>query len=153
MSSYNSTISGIRSTVIDGDNVKTLIISISSMVILTYFIIQIIRGIYNAVSGYLDQIRKIDGSEVAKIKDEYIYTDEIDNDKNYNNKIMESIGQIRKSNDSEFKKLTQYKKKHELDPTIYSQINTKTTSEKHDDYNYKNSPNVFDFINDVFRPT
>lgn len=147
---FNDAIDKTKS--IDGDDLRTLLISIVSLVILLYFITKIGSGIYTALREYFDDIRQLEGEEVMKRKDEYRYSGDLDDTRNYNHQIQERLRQIKKSNESEFQKLTDYKKKHDLDSTLYAQVNTKTVSGGHDNYEYVNAPTVIDFINSLFKP-
>ena len=72
---------------------------------------------------------------------------------NNSNEILKTINSIKLSNSNEFKSLVNYKKKYNLDTTNYAEINNKVLSNKYDDYEYNNAPNLIHFILDIFKPT
>ena len=41
----------------------------------------------------------------------------------------------------------------QLDTNLYSEVNSKILSNKYDNYKYQNSPSIFQFILDIFKPT
>ena len=100
----------------------------------------------------MDDHRIIYGSDKINEIDNYNYQD--DEEFNYKKiKILKSIRHIKINNDKNFEDITNYKKKYSLDHNIEATVDKKVLSKDNDNYKYTNSPNIFDFILDIFRPT
>jgi len=127
-------------------------ISILIVIILVEFFNRITNNFITIFKNYTDDKRIIYGSNKITEKDNYNYYD--DEDFNYKKlQILKTIRQIKVNNDKNFEDITIYKKKYNLDSNIEAKIDRKVLSKDNDNYKYTNSPNIFDFILDIFKPT
>lgn len=127
-------------------------ISILIVIILVEFFNRITNNFITIFKNYTDDKRIIYGSNKITEKDNYNYYD--DEDFNYKKlQILKTIRQIKVNNDKNFEDITSYKKKYNLDSNIEAKIDRKVLSKDNDNYKYTNSPNIFDFILDIFKPT
>jgi hypothetical protein len=127
-------------------------ISILIVIILVEFFNRITNNFITIFKNYTDDKRIIYGSNKITEKDNYNYYD----DEDFNHKklqILKTIRQIKVNNDKNFEDITSYKKKYNLDSNIEAKIDRKVLSKDNDNYKYTNSPNIFDFILDIFKPT
>tara|TARA_B110000305_G_scaffold239619_1_gene307923 strand:+ start:198 stop:668 length:471 start_codon:yes stop_codon:yes gene_type:complete len=127
-------------------------ISILIVIILVEFFNRITNNFITIFKNYTDDKRVIYGSNKITEKDSYNYY----NDEDFNYKklqILKTIRQIKVNNDKNFEDIISYKKKYNLDSNIESKIDRKVLSKDNDNYKYTNSPNIFDFILDIFKPT
>ncbi len=147
-----------------GNNVLSLCISILTFLTLCYFFISYIKNLLVIVKDYINQSLLINKTNKVIENDNYKFErDNISYD-NTRNEILKSIKNIRTNYTDEFSKLRKYKedtnKKYveaekdiELDTNLYSEVNSKILSNKYDNYKYQNSPSIFQFILDIFKPT
>ena len=127
-------------------------ISILIVIMLVEFFNRITNNFILIFKNYTDDKRIIYGSNKITEKDNYNYYD--DEDFNYKKlQILKTIRQIKVNNDKNFEDITSYKKKYNLDSNIEAKIDRKVLSKDNDNYKYTNSPNIFDFILDIFKPT
>ena len=127
-------------------------ISILIVIILVEFFNRITNNFITIFKNYTDDKRIIYGSNKITEKDNYNYYD----DEDFNHKklqILKTIRQIKVNNDKNFEDIISYKKKYNLDSNIEAKIDRKVLSKDNDNYKYTNSPNIFDFILDIFKPT
>ena len=127
-------------------------ISILIVIILVEFFNRITNNFITIFKNYTDDKRIIYGSNKITEKDNYNYYD----DEDFNHKklqILKTIRQIKVNNDKNFEDITSYKKKYNLDSNIEAKMDRKVLSKDNDNYKYTNSPNIFDFILDIFKPT
>ena len=147
-----------------GNNILSLSISILTFLTIFYFFISYIKNLLVIVKDYINEsllinkTNKILENDNYKFEKDNIYYD------NTRNEILKSIKNIRTNYTDEFSKLRKYKedtnKKYvaaekdiELDTNLYSEVNSKILSNKYDNYKYQNSPSIFQFILDIFKPT
>jgi len=147
-----------------GNNILSLCISILTFLTLCYFFISYIKNLLVIVKDYINQSLLINKTNKVIENDNYKFErDNISYD-NTRNEILKSIKNIRTNYTDEFSKLRKYKedtnKKYveaekdiELDTNLYSEVNSKILSNKYDNYKYQNSPSIFQFILDIFKPT
>ncbi len=147
-----------------GNNILSLCISILTFLTLCYFFISYIKNLLLIVKDYINQSLLINKTNKVIENDNYKFErDNISYD-NTRNEILKSIKNIRTNYTDEFSKLRKYKedtnKKYveaekdiELDTNLYSEVNSKILSNKYDNYKYQNSPSIFQFILDIFKPT
>lgn len=147
-----------------GNNVLSLCISILTFLTLCCFFISYIKNLLVIVKDYINQSLLINKTNKVIENDNYKFErDNISYD-NTRNEILKSIKNIRTNYTDEFSKLRKYKedtnKKYveaekdiELDTNLYSEVNSKILSNKYDNYKYQNSPSIFQFILDIFKPT
>ena len=147
-----------------GNNILSLCISILTFLTLCYFFISYIKNLLVIVKDYINQSLLINKTNKVIENDNYKFErDNISYD-NTRNEILKSIKNIRTNYTDEFSKLRKYKedtnKKYveaekdiELDTNLYSEVNSKILSNKYDNYKYQNSPSIFQFVLDIFKPT
>ncbi len=127
-------------------------ISILIVLILIEFFNRITNNFITIFKNYIDDGRIIYGSDMINQKDNYNYED--DEDFNYKKlQILKSIRHIKVNNDKNFEDITNYKKKYNLDYDINASVDRKVLNKDNDNYKYNNSPNILDFILDIFKPT
>jgi len=127
-------------------------ISILIVLILIEFFNRITNNFITIFKNYIDDGRIIYGSDMINQKDNYNYED--DEDFNYKKlQILKSIRHIKVNNDKNFEDITNYKKKYNLDYDIKASVDRKVLNKDNDNYKYNNSPNILDFILDIFKPT
>ena len=127
-------------------------ISILIVLILIEFFNRITNNFITIFKNYIDDGRIIYGSDIINQKDNYNY--EEDEDFNYKKlQILKSIRHIKVNNDKNFEDITNYKKKYNLDYDINASVDRKILNKDNDNYKYNNSPNILDFILDIFKPT
>lgn len=131
---------------------RNLFISIIIFFIILSMFNKSITNIINIFRLYLEDHKTIYGGEKLKDLDSYKYYED---DKYFNNneQILNSIKNIRKSQNKAFNNIKKYKDKYDLDSTNYSSSDRKLLYDKDDNYKYKESPNFIDFILDIFKPT
>lgn len=129
-------------------------ISILIVIILVEFFNRITNNFATIFKNYMDDHRIIYGSDKTNELDNYNYQD--DEEFNYKKlKILKSIRHIKVNNDKNFEDIINYKKKYNLDDDdkIEATVDKKVLSKDNDNYKYTNPPNIFDFIEDIFKPT
>jgi hypothetical protein len=127
-------------------------IALLILCILIEFFNRITNNFISIFSNYNDGHRLIYGTNKIAEKDNYRY----ESDTDFNNKklqILKSIRRINVNNENTFKDLIDYKKKYNLDTDINSKIDNKILSSENDNYQYNNSPNIIEFLLDIFKPT
>jgi hypothetical protein len=147
-----------------GNNILSLSISILTFLTIFYFFISYIKNLLVIVKDYINEsllinkTNKILENDNYKFEKDNIYYD------NTRNEILKSIKNIRTNYTDEFSKLRKYKedtnkeykeaeKDIQLDTNLYSEVNSKILSNKYDNYKYQNSPSIFQFVLDIFKPT
>ena len=146
-----------------GNNILSLSISILTFLTIFYFFISYIKNLLVIVKDYINELlinktNKILENDNYKFEKDNIYYD------NTRNEILKSIKNIRTNYTDEFSKLRKYKedtnkeykeaeKDIQLDTNLYSEVNSKILSNKYDNYKYQNSPSIFQFVLDIFKPT
>lgn len=135
----------------DGDNVKNLILSLISLILLIFFGFKIFNNMAKLFFNYYGEIFKIHEKNKSDDDNNYL-RDEVEF-KNKSNEILKNINSIKLQHKKEFSDLREYKKKYDLDNINYSEVNNKILSKKYDDYEYNNKPNIINFILDIFKPT
>jgi|TARA_B110000259_G_C14016975_1_gene401670 hypothetical protein len=135
----------------DGDNVKNLILSLISVIVLIFFGFKIFNNMAKLFFNYYGEIFKIHEKNKSDDDNNYL-RDEVEF-KNKSNEILKNINSIKLQQKKEFSDLREYKKKYDLDNINYSEVNNKILSKKYDDYEYNNKPNIINFILDIFKPT
>jgi|TARA_Y100000389_G_C17158326_1_gene363082 hypothetical protein len=155
----------IKKTKIElGNNTLSLCISILTFVTLFYFFISYITNLLVIVKDYVSESLLVNKTNKVLKNDNNNF--EIDNIQynNTRNEILKSIKSIKTNFTDDFKKLKKYKentnkeykeadKDIQLDTNLYSDVNSKILSKKYDNYKYDNSPSIFQFILDIFKPT
>ena len=147
-----------------GNNILSLSISILTFLTIFYFFISYIKNLLVIVKDYINQSLLINKTNKVIENDNYKFErDNISYD-NTRNEILKSIKNIRTNYTDEFSKLRKYKedtnkeykeaeKDIQLDTNLYSEVNSKILSNKYDNYKYQNSPSIFQFVLDIFKPT
>ena len=147
-----------------GNNILSLSISILTFLTIFYFFISYIKNLLVIVKDYINEsllinkTNKILENDNYKFEKDNIYYD------NTRNEILKSIKNIRTNYTDEFSKLRKYKedtnkeykeaeKDIQLDTNLYREVNSKILSNKYDNYKYQNSPSIFQFVLDIFKPT
>ena len=145
-------VSGPKSSALpqEHDDGLDLLLSIVSVIILLFFLWKILINFLTMWKNYYDALYGVnyvlpeDNNKFIRDDVEYV---------NNSNEILKTINSIKLSNSNEFKSLVNYKKKYNLDTTNYAEINNKVLSNRYDDYEYNNAPNIIHFILDIFKPT
>ena len=134
---------------------KSLIISLLTIFIMCGLLYVLTSNIITMITNYINksnQVFNTGSSNIAKNDDNHYLRDEYHH-QNQNDRILQSISNIHKNNNKQFSNLVAYKKKYNLDDKIHSDITTKVLSSSNDNNEYKNPPNIFTFIMDVFKPS
>jgi|TARA_B110000211_G_C13968790_1_gene503985 hypothetical protein len=138
------------------EDIKVFIQNLGISLVILFVLIEFLKRVTNnfviILKNYTDENRLIYGSENISKTDNYNYTTNNDFE-NKNTKILKSIRHIKINRDNNFDNLLKYKKKYNLDTEIYGNIDRKVLSKTNDNYEYKNSLNIIDFLLDVFKPT
>jgi hypothetical protein len=147
-----------------GNNVLSLCISIITFLTICYFFISYIKNLLIILKDFINDSLIINKTNKIIDNDNYKFeADTIIYDNN-RNEILKSIKNIRKNYNDEFSRLRKYKeltnkeyreadKDIQLDTNLYSEVNSKILSNKYDNYKYQNSPSIFQFVLDIFKPT
>ena len=138
------------------DDIKVFTQNLGVSLLIIFVLIEFFNRITNNFTtifkNYTDEHRLIYGTEQISKMDDYNYDEEVDFENN-NSRILKSIRHIKINRDSNFEDLVKYKKKYNFDTEIKGTIDRKVLSKENDNYEYKNSPNIIDFLLDVFKPT
>lgn len=147
-----------------GNNILALCISILTFLTICYFFISYIKNLLIILKDFINNSLIINKTNKIIDNDNYKFeADTIIYDNN-RNEILKSIKNIRKNYNDEFSRLRKYKeltnkeyreadKDIQLDTNLYSEVNSKILSNKYDNYKYQNSPSIFQFVLDIFKPT
>jgi len=147
-----------------GNNILALCISILTFLTICYFFISYIKNLLIILKDFINDSLIINKTNKIIDNDNYKFeADTIIYDNN-RNEILKSIKNIRKNYNDEFSRLRKYKeltnkeyresdKDIQLDTNLYSEVNSKILSNKYDNYKYQNSPSIFQFVLDIFKPT
>jgi hypothetical protein len=142
----------------------SLCVSIFTFLVLCYFFFSYIINLLEIIKNYINKSLIVNQTNKKLAKDNNQFDrDNIFYDSN-RNEILKSIKNISNNYSDEFKKLKNYKEKTNkeysdaekdirLDTNLYSEVNAKVLSNKYDNYKYDNSPSIFQFIIDIFKPT
>jgi predicted PurR-regulated permease PerM len=134
---------------------KSLIVSLLTILIMCGLLYALTSNIITMIINYINKSNQVFNTGTSNIKksddnhylrDEYRY-------ENQNDRILQSISNIHKNNNKQFSNLISYKKKYNLNDKLHSDITTKVLSSSNDNNEYKNPPNIFNFIMDVFKPS
>ena len=131
---------------------SSLIISIISLIILTIFLIYIIINFIILLKNYYYSYLQIHGTNEEIEKNDIIKFNEEKTYYNNYEEILKSIKSIRKDYDKEFYNIKNYKKENNLDSKIYGKVNVNVLSSNYDNYEYKSTPNLIEFIKDLINP-
>lgn len=132
--------------------ISNLGISLLILFVLIDFFNKITNNFITIFNNYAKDHRLIYGSQELKEKDNYNYSH--DDDFTYKKiKILNSIRHIKINNKKNFEDIVNYKKKYQLDSEIKASVDRKVLNDDNDNYKYTSSPNIFDFILDIFKPT
>lgn len=141
-----------KSLTMDGEQIKVLIITVSTICVLVYFIYYITKNILLALKEYYDQVRKTDGSQITRENDDNSYLQNIHDDRNFQHVMQDKIKNTNKVIDDLTASSRKYKNELNIDDRVYGKLNNKTFSRGIDDnYNYENKFSFIDFFNDLFR--
>ena len=147
-----------------GNNILSLSISILTFLTIFYFFISYIKNLLVIVKDYINESLLINKNNKILENDNYKFEKDNIYYDNTRNEILKSIKNIRTNYTDEFSKLRKYKedtnkeykeaeKDIQLDTNLYSEVNSKILSNKYDNYKYQNSPSIFQFVLDIFKPT
>jgi hypothetical protein len=132
--------------------ISNLGISLLILFVLIDFFNKITNNFITIFNNYAKDRRLIYGSQELKEKDNYNYSQD-DDFEHKKLKILNSIRHIKINNEKNFEDIVNYKKKYQLDSEIKAGVDRKVLNNDNDNYKYSSSPNIFDFILDIFKPT
>ena len=138
---------------LEENDMQNLLLSLISLCVILFFLIKITKNFITMWKRYFDEGARLHSSDKDNKYDNNEYSrDEIEF-KNNSNQILQNIKLIKRSNNNEFRDLTNYKQKYNLDHKLNAEVNNKILSKEFDDYTYESPPNIIHFILDVFKPT
>ena len=135
----------------DEDNIKNLILSLISLIVLLFFAFKIFNNLSKLLFNYYKALFKKYNISTSNDDNKYLRDDM--EFKNKSNEILKNINSIKLQHKRELNGIKEYKTKYNLDNINYSEVNNKILSKKYDDYEYNNRPNFINFIVDIFKPT
>ena len=146
-----------------GNNTISLCISLFTFLVICYFIFSYIKNLLEIIKNYIHESLLVNQTNKKLLNDNNNYDHEIEFESN-RNEILKSINNIKNNYNNEFNQINNYKDKTNkeyrdankniiLDTNIYSSVNSKVLSKKYDNYDYDNTPSIFQFILDIFKPS
>jgi hypothetical protein len=146
-----------------GNNTISLCISLFTFFVICYFIFSYIKNLLEIIKNYIHDSLLVNQTNKKLLNDNNNYDHEIEFESN-RNEILKSINNINNNFNDEFNQINNYKDKTNkeyrdankniiLDTNIYSSVNSKVLSKKYDNYDYDNTPSIFQFILDIFKPS
>lgn len=146
-----------------GNNTISLCISLFTFLVICYFIFSYIKNLLEIIKNYIHDSLLVNQTNKKLLNDNNNYDHEIEFESN-RNEILKSINNIKNNFNDEFNQINNYKDKTNkeyrdankniiLDTNIYSSVNSKVLSKKYDNYDYDNTPSIFQFILDIFKPS
>tara|TARA_B110000495_G_C23029815_1_gene612955 strand:- start:710 stop:1213 length:504 start_codon:yes stop_codon:yes gene_type:complete len=148
-----------------GNNTISLCISLFTFLVICYFIFSYIKNLLEIIKNYIHESLLVNQTNKKILNDNNNYDHEFNFESN-RNEILKSINNIKNNFNDEFNQINNYKDKTNkeyrdankniiLDTNIYSSVNSKVLSKKYDnyDYDYDNTPSIFQFILDIFKPS
>tara|TARA_B110000211_G_scaffold226674_1_gene280543 strand:- start:663 stop:1160 length:498 start_codon:yes stop_codon:yes gene_type:complete len=146
-----------------GNNTISLCISLFTFLVICYFIFSYIKNLLEIIKNYIHESLLVNQTNKKILNDNNNYDHEFNFESN-RNEILKSINNIKNNFNDEFNQINNYKDKTNkeyrdankniiLDTNIYSSVNSKVLSKKYDNYDYDNTPSIFQFILDIFKPS
>jgi|TARA_B110000259_G_scaffold146048_1_gene164598 hypothetical protein len=146
-----------------GNNTISLCISLFTFLVICYFIFSYIKNLLEIIKNYIHESLLVNQTNKKILNDNNNYDHEFNFESN-RNEILKSINNIKNNYNNEFNQINNYKDKTNkeyrdankniiLDTNIYSSVNSKVLSKKYDNYDYDNTPSIFQFILDIFKPS
>lgn len=146
-----------------GNNTISLCISLFTFLVICYFIFSYIKNLLEIIKNYIHESLLVNQTNKKILNDNNNYDHEFNFESN-RNEILKSINNINNNFNDEFNQINNYKDKTNkeyrdankniiLDTNIYSSVNSKVLSKKYDNYDYDNTPSIFQFILDIFKPS